>query len=278
MTKNQAQRTKTDNIPFAKLSATGNDFILFDNRQPLFSGDETAFFRGICARQTGVGADGILLIENSESADFSMRYFNADGRESEMCGNGARAAAYYAFLHGIAPQHCRFSVQGVPYEALVEGTSVSLLMHVPTNLRLQPGALESTDFEEGGMGDLGVPHYVLFAENAGGVDVEKTGKFYCEHAFFQPRRTNVNFITINALNELEIRTYERGVDAETLACGTGAVVSAFVAHKTRGLPFPITLKARGGTLTVAIDEASGRPWLHGEVRLPFRGEIDRGNF
>ena len=264
-----------------KCHGSGNDFVLIDERrlpEPLTQDQRKTLAVHLCNRNSIIGADSFLFVQDSAVGDGKMRYFNADGRESEMCGNGARAAAYYAFLHGIAPQHCRFSVQGVPYEALVEGTSVSLLMHAPSNLRLQPGALESTDFEEGGMGDLGVPHYVLFAENAGGVDVEKTGKFYCEHAFFQPRRTNVNFITINALNELEIRTYERGVDAETLACGTGAVVSAFVVHKTRGLPFPITLKARGGTLTVAIDEASGRPWLHGEVRLPFRGEIDRGNF
>lgn len=109
------------------------------------------------------------------------------------------------------------------------------------------------------------------------MDVSKIGKFYCEHAFFQPRRTNVNFIDIDADGELEIRTFERGVDAETLACGTGAVVSAFVAHKMRDLPFPITLKARGGTLTVSIDAESGRPLLQGEVRMPFRGEIERGN-
>lgn len=260
-------------LPFSKFSATGNDFILFDNRQALLKGEELNFFQRICARRTGIGADGVLLIENSERSHFRMRYFNADGRESEMCGNGARAAAFYAFHNGIAPIQCNFEIGGVIYEAIVEGKAVSLLMHAPANLKLKPGVLRDKRFEEGGMADLGVPHYVLFADDVTKVDVDKYGKKYCQHKFFQPRRTNVNFVSANLMEELEIRTYERGVDAETLSCGTGAVVSAFIAKDVLHKSFPITLKTRGGTLTVTIDETTGRPLLHGEVRMPFQGEI-----
>jgi diaminopimelate epimerase len=265
-------------LSFAKFSATGNDFILFDNREQALNGDDAKFFQSICARRTGVGADGLLLIEKSEKTHFRMRYFNADGRESEMCGNGARAAAFYAFHNGVAPIHCTFEIGGEIYEAIVEGKAVSLLVHTPVNMKLKPGVLKDNRFEEGGMADLGVPHYVLFAGDVAKVDVEKFGKKYCQHKFFQPRRTNVNFVSVNVMQELEIRTYERGVDAETLSCGTGAVVSAFVAKEVLHKSFPITLKTRGGTLTVSIDERTGRPLLHGEVRMPFQGEIDRESF
>ncbi|MFQ5630740.1 MAG: diaminopimelate epimerase [bacterium] len=260
-------------LPFAKFSATGNDFILFDNREHDLKGDEIAFFQRICARRTGVGADGILLIEDSGGTDYRLRYFNADGYETEMCGNGARAAAFYAFHNGLAPIHCKFEINDNMYEAIVEGKAVSLLMHAPTNMNLEPGVLLDEGLEEGGIAEIGVPHYVLFAKDVSGVDVDRLGKKYCEHEFFQPRRTNVNFVSTNPLGEMEIRTYERGVDTETLSCGTGTVVSAFIASERLGKMFPMAFKTRGGTLTVSIDEKAGRPLLHGEVQMPFMGDV-----
>lgn len=265
----------SDRLSFTKLSATGNDFVLFDNRSALLTGSETAFLAAICARRTGVGADGVLLIENSDSAHFKMRYFNADGRESEMCGNGARAAAFFAFHRGLAPIHCRFEIWGEMYEAVVEGKTVSLLMHPPVELNLEPRAPQHQGVEEWGRARVGVPHYVLRAEDLASVPVEQIGKFYCEHPFFQPEGTNVNFVMRNVIGELEVRTYERGVNAETLSCGTGAVASAYVAHQRLDMAFPITIRTAGGTLTVNLDKRTGRPTLYGEVRMPFTGEVGK---
>jgi len=262
-------------IPFTKISATGNDFILFDMIANASADQilQQAFFRAICKRRTGAGADGILLIEKSKIADFKMRYLNADGREVEMCGNGARAAAFYAFHAGHAPVQSKFDVQGVVYEALVEGKAVSLFMHPPEEMALKPGILEHDDIEEGGVARVGVPHYVLLTKSIFDTDVAKLGRFYCHHERFKPAQTNVNFVEINVHNELEIRTWERGVEAETLACGTGAVASAFIASKLHGISFPITLRAAGGTLTVAIDKHKERPLLHGEVKIPYSGKL-----
>ena len=260
-------------IPFVKLSATGNDFILFDNRDGTLSGDEAHFFNQLCVRETGIGADGILLIETSAVADFKMRYFNADGRESPMCGNGARASAYFAFHTGLAPASMRFEVSGQIYQATVDGDRVALLMQEPEDIDWQPGALEHDGLREGGRMTVGVPHYVLLVEKVDTVDVEGLGQFYRQHPAFAPLGTNVNFIAREADGRLRIRTYERGVERETLACGTGTVASAYVAHTQLGLPFPMTFRARGGTLTVQRDPDSGRPLLQGQVRMPFRGEV-----
>lgn len=265
----------SDRLSFTKLSATGNDFVLFDNRSSVLTGNETVFLAAICTRRTGIGADGVLLIEKSDNAHFRMRYFNADGRESEMCGNGARAAAFYAFHHGVAPIHCRFEVWGEMYEAVIEGKTVSLLMHPPADIDLEPGAPKQQDVREWGRARVGVPHYVLQTENLASTAVERIGKYYCEHAFFQPEGTNVNFVMPNVVGELEVRTYERGVNAETLSCGTGAVASAYVAHQRLDMAFPITIRTAGGTLTVNVDERTRRPTLYGEVRMPFTGDVGR---
>lgn len=262
-------------LPFIKFSATGNDFILFDNRDGRVQETAPAFIRALCARRTGVGADGVLLVETSERAHFRLRYFNADGHEAAMCGNGARAAAFYAFHHGIAPIHSTFEVGNTLYEAIVEGKAVSLLLHPPTGVQHNLGIVEEAGLQELGYGELGVPHYVLLCEDAARVDVDQSGKKYCNHPHFQPKRTNVNFVSRHLGGGLVIRTYERGVDAETLSCGTGAVVSAVLAHQVLQLAFPIELHTRGGTLTVSLDTTSGRPLLHGEIAIPFTGEFHR---
>lgn len=282
-------------IRFAKLSATGNDFILFDNRENLFRGDEERLFRTICTRRVAIGADGILLIEHSakgiahskserhapgvmRSALFTMRYFNRDGRESEMCGNGARAAAYYAFRHGIAPAEMQFEVSGDLYHAVVTGNRVRLRMQKPWDLDLTPHALEENRLEEGGYVNTGVPHYVLFTPDVAQVDVTGLGFKYRHHPKFQPAGTNVNFVAIDRASHFYLRTYERGVEEETLACGTGTVASAVFAHLKKQMPFPIQVTTRGGELTVYGDAPLEKLELEGEVRLVYYGEFVLENF
>ncbi|MDZ7344941.1 MAG: diaminopimelate epimerase [candidate division KSB1 bacterium] len=260
-------------IRFAKLSATGNDFILVDNRHRLFRGDEQELFHRLCRRRVAIGADGILLIEHSKQrlAHFTMRYFNRDGRESEMCGNGARACAYYAVHHGLAPAEMRFEVSGDLYEAAVSGSNVRLRMQKPRDLRLLPGIVEEKNMAEGGFVNTGVPHYVLFVAAVESVEVATIGLAYRRHPAFQPAGTNVNFVATAGPSKIQMRTYERGVEEETLACGTGAVAAAIFAHLQQGMPFPIDVITRGGDLRVYGDPTLAQLQLEGRVRLVYQG-------
>lgn len=272
-------------ISFFKYSATGNDFILIDNRNRQFTGTEAALFERLCARKTGIGADGILLIETSTPRfSFRMRYFNRDGRESEMCGNGARAAAYHAANHEIAGASMTFEVSGGAYQADVTAAFVRLVMPRPTGLRLDLSVWETAfpaladRCQDGGFVNTGVPHYVLFASKLGNIPVNQWGSALRRHVAFAPAGTNVNFATRVDATTLRLRTYERGVEEETLACGTGAVATAVLAIARKIVDrFPVRLLVPGGELEVDIEQSTGHPILTGEVSLTFRGEFVRPN-
>jgi diaminopimelate epimerase len=207
-----------------------------------------------------------------------MRYFNRDGRESEMCGNGARACAFYAFHHGLAPAEMQFEVSGDLYHAVIDGNKVRLRMQKPWDLHLNPGALDDAGMEEGGYVNTGVPHYVLFVPEVEKVDAMKLGVKYRHHPAFQPAGTNVNFVAVAGPSSLKVRTYERGVEEETLACGTGTVASAVIAHLQKRVPFPIHVTTRGGDLTVYGDAKFENLELEGQVRLIYYGEVSLENF
>ncbi|MDW7682432.1 MAG: diaminopimelate epimerase [bacterium] len=272
MKKNPLTKNKRT-VSFIKISATGNDFILFDNRNGCFSGNEHDFFRHICQRRLSVGADGILLIENSERHDFSLRYFNSDGNIGEMCGNGARAASFYAHQRGIASAKLSFDVLGVAYRATVKADWVELLMPPPVEIREYPGVLEEDDYEEGGYLNVGVPHYVVFVPDVDAVDVESIGRKYRFHQAFKPWGTNTNFVQIINSNTIKIRTYERGVEEETLACGTGTISSAIMAAKQKGLSLPLEVNARGGALRVNFDAEITEISLEGQVKIIYEGKL-----
>jgi diaminopimelate epimerase len=263
-------------IKFTKLSATGNDFILFDNRDGQFSSKEHEFFRQMCQRRQGIGADGILLIRTSDRYHFSLTYYNSDGYIGEMCGNGARAAAYYAYTHKLAPSEVEFDVLGVAYLAVVDGDWVKLFMPPPVEIRETPGVIEEAGFQEGGYLNVGVPHYVVFADNISQIDVEKIGKKYRHHQAFQPWGTNVNFVEILDKSNLKIRTYERGVEQETLACGTGSISAAILAKIQKNLELPITVHAPGGNLRVDFDDDMTKILLEGKVKIMYYGQLPSG--
>uniref|UniRef100_UPI00405669D9 diaminopimelate epimerase n=1 Tax=Candidatus Electronema sp. TaxID=2698783 RepID=UPI00405669D9 len=216
-------------IPFVKMSGAGNDFILIDHRKPLIEPESmSAFAAAVCRRKFSVGADGLILIENSEQADFRWRFFNADGSVAEMCGNGARCAARFAFMQGIAPTKMRFETLAGLIEAEVVGQDVAVKMTEPRDLRLHqtitvnnaPLILHSLN--------TGVPHVVVFVDNIEEVDVRGLGRAIRCHEAFQPAGTNVNFVQKRG-DAFKVRTYERGVEDETLACGTGSAASAIIA-------------------------------------------------
>ncbi|MFQ5754103.1 MAG: diaminopimelate epimerase, partial [bacterium] len=240
-------------IPFFKFSATGNDFILIDNREGIFSGDEIEFFQQICQRRTSIGADGVLLIENSAECDFRMRYFNADGSEA-TCGNGARSAAFFAHHCGIVNQSAVFLVQSERYEAEVKGNMVKLKMPVPRDLMTSVDILEEHDLEEGGFVNTGVPHYVLFGKNIAHIDVDHLGCKYRWHTQFHPEGSNVNFVEVVSQDQIKLRTYERGVENETLSCGTGCVASAYLAAINNKTRLPTEVLTSGGRLRVYRDD------------------------
>ncbi len=261
-------------VKFTKLSATGNDFILMDNRDKKFSGNEHEFFYQICQRRQSVGADGILLIENSDQYHFSLRYFNSDGHLGEMCGNGARAAAYYAFTHQLAPANIKFDVLGVVYQATVKDNWVKLYMPPPVEIREYPKVVEESDFQEGGYLNVGVPHYVLFVNDVEKIDVEKIGRKYRYHKAFHPWGTNTNFVQLIDKNNLKIRTYERGVEEETLACGTGTISVAILAKIQKNIELPVKVQARGGLLRVDFDNDMTKILLEGQVKIVYFGELN----
>jgi len=260
-------------LTFTKLSGLGNDFILFDNREKIFSGEERDFFRKICQRRISVGADGVILLENSARADFKYRHFNADGSDAEMCGNGARSICYYAVTHGLAPQSLRFEIHGVIYQATVDGNQVRLTMPPPEKIGPKPGVVTENILTEGGFVQVGVPHFVVFAENLDTLDVARLGRFYRYHPFF-PAGTNVNFVQILDPHTLRIRTYERGVEAETLACGTGSTAAAIMAHLNQGLEPPITVKNPGGDLWFSWENPAFDPILmQGAVEIIYVADL-----
>jgi len=262
-----------NSLKFTKLSATGNDFILIDNRDGELSGNEHEFFQQICQRRQSVGADGILLIEKSDQYHFSLRYYNSDGHSGEMCGNGARAAAYYACTHQLAPAEVKFDVLGVVYQAVVNENWVKLYMPAPLEIREYPEVVEESDFQEGGYLNVGVPHYVLFVPDVEKIDVKTIGKKYRYHQSFQPWGTNTNFVEVIDKNNLKMRTYERGVEEETLACGTGTISAAILAKLQKAIELPVTVQAPGGLLRVDFDDDLTKILLEGEVKIVYFGEL-----
>ncbi|NOY78154.1 MAG: diaminopimelate epimerase [Calditrichaeota bacterium] len=262
-------------INFVKISATGNDFILIDNRnQQLLP--EPGWIRRICARRTGAGADGILLLEPSDRLDFSMRYFNADGSEGELCGNGARAIAYFGRMLGLGNgERLTFMTQSGPISARVSGTYVRVSMPMAQDIDLTLQLAEAFGLTSEGFARVGVPHFVVRAHNLADVDVETIGKALRFHPHFS-KGTNVNFVDFQDEHTLHIRTYERGVEAETLACGTGSAASAIVGFLKGYVRPPVTVVARGGTLTIDFDSERSSVFLSGTVTVIYSAELQLG--
>ncbi len=269
----------TNNLPITKMSGSGNDFILFDHRTRQF--DDAAMVgltRLLCRRGLAVGADGMIFIEPSERYDFKWRFFNADGSEAEMCGNGGRCAARFAHLLGMAGTEMTFETLAGPIQARVAGRVVKLQLPVPRDIRMN---------QDIGLGDwphpvdfinTGVPHTLLWVEEIDAVDISALGPQIRFHPHFQPAGTNVNFVRREEDNTLSLRTYERGVEAETLACGTGAVAAASIAYRRGWLRSPVAVRTRGGEiLVVHLEEdgsgGMGAVYLEGMVTLVFRGEV-----
>jgi diaminopimelate epimerase len=259
-------------MKFTKAAATGNDFILIDNRNKILSGSEQNFFRDICRRRYSVGADGIILLEDSSCADILYRHFNSDGRPAEMCGNGARCISLYACKKHLTGENLSFEINGIIYHAVCRKKSVTVTFPYPKIINLDKRIFLQPGLQEAGFIETGVPHFVVFSGDLDDLNVEKEGIRYRSHPEFR-HGTNVDFVEITADRSIKIRTFERGVESETMACGTGAVASAIIAHLREGLSPPILVITKGGHLKIDWNQQKQTVSLTGPAELIYEGEL-----
>jgi diaminopimelate epimerase len=275
-------------IHFYKMTGTGNDFILIDNRKRLIDSDHCqAFVQNVCRHKLSVGADGVILIENDSEVDFRWRFFNADGSEPEMCGNGARCAARFAFLTGIV------DTPRMAFRALA-GIIKADLLDVKVKVQMTPphGLLTGLKLEAAGRSfdldfiNTGVPHAVWFADDEKeleSADVQHWGNALRFHPRFQPAGTNVDFVYVRDPKYIVVRTYQRGVEGETLACGTGAIASVLISAAKGRVVSPVEVKTRSGELLTIyfqltpssqhIDIQFKEVYLEGEALVAYEADL-----
>jgi diaminopimelate epimerase len=231
---------------FHKMHGAGNDFVLFDDRDGTFPATDSEWLAGLAARKTGVGCDGIILVQKSAEADFRMRFFNPDGMEAEMCGNGARCVARLAMEIGAAPAVMTIETASGTIGAEVRANRVLLHMTPPTDWRMDRELLLDGQTIAYNYVNTGVPHVVVKTDNLDECDVATLGAGIRYHDGFFPAGANADFIIVTGPRSLRIRTYERGVEAETLACGTGIVAAALVAGRLGNVTPPVSVTAAAG--------------------------------
>jgi diaminopimelate epimerase len=275
----QVQSGKQDPLPFSKMAGGGNDFVMIDNRGARIT-DPNDLARRICTRALSVGADGLILIETSARATFRMRYFNSDGSFGAFCGNGTRCAARFAFLNVIAGRKMTIETDaGIVSAEILEGGLVTLALPPPSSFRPQRPLTVGNQTLHGSSILVGVPHYVLFLrDELWSQNIAPLGSAIRQHPDLRPDGgANVNFVTVRGPHSIEVRTYERGVEAETLSCGSGVVASAVTSALFRKAQSPVSVLTRSGvSYEVAFEIRDGRAEevrLKGDARLIYRATI-----
>ena len=273
------------NLTFQKMNGAGNDFVVIDNRDLKINLTKEQIAR-LCDRQRGVGADGLLAVEPAEKgADYKFRYYNADGGEAEMCGNGARCFGKFTSQLSTPPaETVSFETIAGTLSAEILGDNVRIMMSTPTDLELNSGVdIDDLDTPVHNI-NTGVPHAVVFindvedAEHFDKLDVVKLGAAIRYNGHYAPAGTNANFVKILSPQHIAIRTYERGVEGETLACGTGMTACALIHHLLTDAPSPIRVDVAGGdTLEIGFtpgpDQTFTDVTLTGPADFVFTGEI-----
>lgn len=255
-------------VHFYKYQGAGNDFVILDNRNQTYS-LTTEQINFLCDRRFGIGADGLMLLETAEGYDFRMVYYNADGHESTMCGNGGRCIAAFAQHLSVAGNQQSFIAIDGPHEALIKDNDI---------VSLQMQDIDAIEFSNDvAILNTGSPHYISFDEAIDELDIFTEGRNIRNADRFQPKGINVNFVERTA-SGLRIRTYERGVEDETLACGTGVTAAAIASVGEATGHFEIAVAARGGNLSVQFDKTGVQEvrnvWLTGPAQAVFAGTID----
>jgi diaminopimelate epimerase len=265
-------------IHFAKYSGTGNDFILVDDRNQQFPLQNSALISKLCNRHQGIGADGLILLHPSTKADHRMRIFNADGFEAEMCGNGIRCLTKFIVRnHASTPNEFSIETMHRLIGVKLADNDVCVQMGPPTNLRWNLSTpLPEKSFTLHAL-DTGVPHTVAFVDTLQNLDVITLGHQIRHHPLFQPKGVNANFCRIDHKGELWIRTYERGVEGETQACGTGATACALAAAQIYSLPSPLKVHVLSGevlTISFTANDASfDNVCMSGPAQQTFEGSF-----
>ena len=253
-------------IEFYKYQGTGNDFIMIDDREKEFDLTDNDLIAALCERRMGIGADGLILLREHDTLDFEMIYFNADGKQSSMCGNGGRCIIAFAQMLEMTESETNFMA--------IDGEHKGKLMDDGIYLQMQD-VKEIEGVGDGLVLNTGSPHYIEMVDELDYIDVEKEGKKIRNSAPFKKDGINVNFV-LDA-TELQVRTYERGVEAETLSCGTGVVATAIAMHYANCIEETlVSVKTKGGELTVSFEEFNGgyrNIWLSGEASMVFAGEF-----
>jgi len=258
------------------MQGSGNDFILIDNRRGLLKGTNLKEFAiTVCNRHYSVGADGLIVIVPSKKTDFRWRFFNADGSEAEMCGNGSRCAARFAYLRKIAKTDMAFETLAGIIHARVKNRIVKVELTRASDLRMNIAVPLDSGLRMGHFINTGVPHLIYLSKDLDHEDVERIGRTTRYHDLFRPAGTNVNFIQILGKHRLRVRTYERGVEGETLACGTGSVAAALVAGALGAVASPVEVLTSGGErLNVSFERAPdgfNSIYLEGEAQVICEG-------
>ena len=253
-------------IEFYKYQGTGNDFIMIDDREKEFDLTDNDLIAALCERRMGIGADGLILLREHDTLDFEMIYFNADGKQSSMCGNGGRCIIAFAQMLEMIEDETTFMA--------IDGEHKGRLMDDGIYLQMQD-VKKIEGVGDGLVLNTGSPHYIEMVDDLDNLDVNKEGRKIRNSAPFKKEGINVNFV-LDA-NELQVRTYERGVEAETLSCGTGVVATAIAMHYANCIEETlVNVKTKGGELTVSFEEFNGgyrNIWLSGEASMVFAGEF-----
>jgi len=261
-------------VKFTKLTGNGNDFIVFDNLDnSIDSFINSRFVKKITARRFSIGADGVIFISKSDKADFHWRFFNSDGTEADMCGNGARCVARYAYNNGLAQKTMKFETGAGIIEAyIIDDTDVKVQLTNPHSLEVDNSiTIDGIEYTYSFI-NTGVPHIVLYVDNIDKVDVKGLGSKLRYHSNFSPNGVNVNFISVVSPTELIIRTYERGVEDETLACGTGSTAAALVSIAKGIVTSPVRLKTASDRYLTVYREVDN-VYLEGEARVVYNGTL-----
>ena len=265
-------------VRFTKMHGAGNDFLVIDNRHYRLTETEASDMARVqCTRRVGAGADGLILLDSDPATSFSMRHYNPDGTRSSFCGNGARCIARFAYTHGIAPKDLTFAADDGQHGARVEGHSVRLDMTINQQIQMgQELTVSDTNYMLYCI-DTGTPHAVVFSEEVETVSVDAVGRSIRYHPRFDPVGTNVTFVEPVGLGNLNVRTYEKGVEAETLSCGTGSVAAAVVSTLCGHVAPPVSVMTRGGERLIVDFNMDGSQiqdvTLEGSAHIVYHGEI-----
>ena len=266
-------------LNFTKMHGAANDFIMIDDREGNVPWQDYVLMSLMATRRIGIGCEGIILIQSSDRADFRMRFLNPDGTEVDMCGNGARCAAWFAHHIGAAPKSMTMETScGLLDAEIIDRCNVRVWMPEPTARSYGMAIEVNGTVYEGDYINTGVPHFVIRTDNQKDIDVERLGRAIRLHSAFAPEGVNVDFITQRAPDRISIRTYERGVEAESGACGTGAVAAAVTAVEAHAASLPLTVRtAAGFVLAIDADWRGNRCTgltLTGPAHVVYTGTID----